>query len=271
MQIKTALIKYVSILIPFCIFCLQSFGQPDNLVLTNSAQKATCSNLVGTWRGLIDKDTVFFDVYKNREIIARVHKKKSRYFYQLRSEGGEQHIYINAIDTNRNVALDQLIRIKNDSVILIQDGNENWQTENDFTTRVFVRQKIFSQSNSNKKDTLTINGVKFQTFKKVIRNEYDSKDTVLEIYQLKNGKPILVVKHYLYRKGADAENEFEDIGTIQIKNDSFILKTHYLQKGNDPIPEWRKQIYTVTSSGQVLLLFDKSKAKNSTIWKNTDH
>jgi hypothetical protein len=85
---------------------------------------------------------------------------------------------------------------------------------------------------------------------------------------VQNGKRQYVLKHYLYRYGADAENEFIDIGTIQISNDSLILKTHFIQKGIDPIPEWRKQVYKATPTGKLLLLYDKCKQKNSKKWTN---
>ena len=129
---------------------------------------------------------------------------------------------------------------------------------------------LLSQTSFGQKDTISIKGVKFLTIKQAIRNDYNSKDTLLKIYRLENGKSVYVLKHYLYKFGADAENEFKDIGTIQIHNDSIILKTHYLQKGIDPIPEWRKRIYKVTTMGKLLLVFDKYKQKNSNIWIATD-
>jgi len=132
---------------------------------------------------------------------------------------------------------------------------------------------LFVQITFGQKDTIFINGSKFIAKKQTIKTEYDRRDTLLKLYRVDSGKAKYVLRHYLYKYGADAENEFEDIGTIQIRGDSLILKTHYLQKGRlrDPIPEWRKRIYRVTSSGELLLLYDKSKNWNSNKWTKTDY
>ena len=129
---------------------------------------------------------------------------------------------------------------------------------------------FLSQATFGQRDTISINGVKFLTVRQTLRNDYDTNDTLLKLYRLVNGTLRYVFKHYLYKYGADAENEYKDIGTIQIHADSIILKTHYLQKGIDPIPEWRKRIYKVTTTGKVILVFDKYKQKNSNIWTKTD-
>ena len=129
---------------------------------------------------------------------------------------------------------------------------------------------ILIQSSFGQRDTIFINGVKFLTTKQAIKNEYAKKDTLFKLYALKNRKAEYLLKHYLYRYGVDAENEFKDIGTIQIQTDSIILKTHFFQKGLDPIPEWRKRIYQVKASGKLILLFDKCKYKNSNKWIKTD-
>ncbi len=129
----------------------------------------------------------------------------------------------------------------------------------------FVSQLGFGQ-----KDTVSVNGVKFLTIRQTIKNDFGTKDTLLKLYRLDTPVPKYVLKHYLCRFGGDAENEFKDIGTIQIYGDSIILKTHYLQHGFDPIPEWRKRIYKVTGSGKLVLLFDKCKQKNSAVWTKTE-
>ena len=126
---------------------------------------------------------------------------------------------------------------------------------------------LFCQTVFGQTDTILIKGIKFLTTKQVVKTEY-GKDTLLKFYSLQNGKRQYLFSHYLYRYGADAENEFKDISTIQISNDSIILKTHYFQKGIDPIPEWREQIYKVTSVGKLLLLFDKCEQRNSKKWTN---
>ena len=114
--------------------------------------------------------------------------------------------------------------------------------------------------------TIVIKGIKFFTVREAIKTEYEKKDTLLKLYRLINGKRQYILQHYLYRTGADAENEFEDVGSIQISNDSIILKTHYFQKGTDPIPEWRKIIYRVTAAGKIRLLYNKCRYKNSQTW-----
>jgi hypothetical protein len=130
----------------------------------------------------------------------------------------------------------------------------------------FLALILFGHTVCGQRDTILINGMKFLTIKQTVKSEYNKKDTLLKFYGLQNGARQFLFEHYLYRYGADAENEFKDIGTIQISNDSIILKTHYFQKGNDPIPEWRKRIYKVTSAGKLSLVFDKCRQKNSKKW-----
>lgn len=127
---------------------------------------------------------------------------------------------------------------------------------------LFFLQQAFAQ-----RDTILINGIKFFTTKQVIKTEYEKKDTLLKLYRLDNGRAKYLLQHYLYRYGLDAENEFKDIGSMEIHSDSIILKTHYFQKRSDPIPEWRKQIYRVTASGKLLLLYNRCKQRNSSKWQ----
>ncbi len=136
----------------------------------------------------------------------------------------------------------------------------------------FISLKLFLlvQTSFGQKDTILINGTKFLTTKQAIKTEYDKKDTLLKFYALENGKRKYLLRHHLYRYGVDAENEFKDVGTMQIQGDSIILKTHYLQQKSDPIPEWRKRIYKVTASGKLRLLFDKCKYRDSNRWTKTD-
>ena len=131
-----------------------------------------------------------------------------------------------------------------------------------FLSLIFV-QTVFCQS-----DTVLINGVKFLTVKQTVKTEYEKKDTLLKLFSLKNGKRQYLFSHYLFQYGGDVENEFKNIGTIQFTSDSIILKTHTFQKGLllDPIPESRKQIYKVTTTGKLLLLYDKCRQRNSKTW-----
>ena len=122
------------------------------------------------------------------------------------------------------------------------------------TTNIFAQQKSF-----------IINGTSFITTKHSEKNEYNSKDYYFNIYKIRNGKKLFVAKHYIYQYGVDCNNVFKDIGTIEIKKDSLILKTHYIQKRHDPIPEWEKKIYKVNQNGEVVLIYE-STFQNG-VWK----
>jgi hypothetical protein len=101
-----------------------------------------------------------------------------------------------------------------------------------------------------------INAVQFLSTKQMEKNEYGSKDYYINIYKIVKGKKIFLVKHYTYQYGVVCNNVFKDIGTIEIKKDSLILKTHFTQKGHDPIPEWEKKIYSVKRNGEVVLVYN---------------
>ncbi len=111
----------------------------------------------------------------------------------------------------------------------------------------------------------TINSTSFITTKHSEKNEYNSKDHYLNIYKIVQGKKIFIAKHYTYQYAVDCNNVFKDIGTIEIKKDSLILKTHYTQKGHDPIPEWEKKIYKVNRNNNVV--FVCSSTFQNGIWK----
>ncbi len=115
-----------------------------------------------------------------------------------------------------------------------------------FCNNAFAQQKIF-----------TINKIKFITIKHAEKTMFNRKDKFVNIYYYQKEKRIFLCKFYTYQYGADCNNEFSDIGTIKIKNQNLILKTHFKQKRNDPIPEWEKTIYKVLKNGKVLLLYNK--------------
>jgi hypothetical protein len=104
--------------------------------------------------------------------------------------------------------------------------------------------------------TFEINGVQFISTKQSEKNEYGSTDYYLNIYKIVHGKKIFVAKHYTYQYAVDCNNVFKDIGTIEIKKDSLVLKTHFTQKGYDPIPEWENKIYCVNRNGKVVLVYN---------------
>jgi hypothetical protein len=116
-----------------------------------------------------------------------------------------------------------------------------------FTSMAFAQQKSF-----------IINGTSFITTKHSEKNEYDSKDYYLNIYKIVKGKKTFLFKHYTYQYAVDCNNVFKDIGTIEIKKDSLILKTHFTQKGHDPIPDWEKKIYKVNRNAELVLVYTNS-------------
>jgi WD40 repeat protein len=121
-------------------------------------------------------------------------------------------------------------------------------------------------------DTLVINNIKFISIKSTATSAVGSKDTLLKLYRLEGGKKKYLLTHNLFFKDADCDNVFTDVGSISVNKDSIIFLTHYLQskkKRPDPIPEWRKQIYRVSGTGKLSLIYDKSKKKGEA-WVKTD-
>jgi hypothetical protein len=117
---------------------------------------------------------------------------------------------------------------------------------------------IFCKSISAQQKSFVINNVKFITVPKKEKSEYNRTDKFVNIYYWQKGKRKFLCKFYTYQYGADCNNEFSDIGTIEIKNDSLILKTHFKQKRQDPIPDWEKTVYKVYKNGKVLLVYNKT-------------
>lgn len=131
---------------------------------------------------------------------------------------------------------------------------------------------LFFINGSAQKDTLVINGFKFVTVIKTEKNEFNVKDTLLKLYRVEDGKAKYLLTHYLYRFGADCNNEFTDIGTYEIQNDSIIFLTAFLQKtGIDPIPDFRKQIYKVGAGGKLALVYDKEQERYLGKWVDTNN
>lgn len=118
-------------------------------------------------------------------------------------------------------------------------------------------------------DTILVNGFKFVTVVKTEKNEFRDKgrDTLIKLYRMKYGKAKYLLTHYLYRFGADCNNEFTDIGTYKIQNDSIVFLTEFLQKtGMDPIPDRQKQIYKVGTGGKLTLIYNKQQERYSGEW-----
>lgn len=112
-------------------------------------------------------------------------------------------------------------------------------------------------------DNFTIRQTEFVTKKSIVKNDFDRKDTLLKIYRKENGEDKYLLTFYLYRRGEDCNNSYDDIGKMNIQGDSIIFTSRYLQKGNDPIPESRKRIFVVKDNGKLVLIYDKEKYKNS--------
>lgn len=122
-------------------------------------------------------------------------------------------------------------------------------------------------------DTITVNGFKFVTVVKTEKNEFVEKrrDTLIKLYRVENGKAKYLLTHYTYRFGADCNNEFTDIGTYKIQNDSIIFLTEFSQKtGMDPIPDRQKQIYKVGEGGKLLLIYNKQQDRFSGKWVDSN-
>ena len=135
---------------------------------------------------------------------------------------------------------------------------------------------LFEQISFGQTDTFSINNTRFQTSIKTKGNGIGTRDTLLVLYRLENGKRKYLLTHYLFAQDADCNNVVTDVGTMTIKNDSIVFTKHYLQtkKRRDPIPEWKKQVYKVTKTGKLILLYNKTKKRNSS-WiqaeYNDDH
>jgi hypothetical protein len=131
---------------------------------------------------------------------------------------------------------------------------------------------VFCFKSQGQNDTVIINGIKFLTVTKSVLNEYDGKDTVMEIYRIQNRVSKYLLKHYLYRYGADCNNEFTDKGAYAIQHDSLIFITKYFQKtGLDPIPKKRKQIYKVRIDGKLIKIYDKQQEAVTNKWTDTEN
>lgn len=98
-------------------------------------------------------------------------------------------------------------------------------------------------------------------------NEDDRlKDKTLLLYRMAHGKPHYLLKHTRYTKTGDCNNIFEDFGSYRIAGNRLIFTTHTVQRGFDPIPEWREEVYEVRGTGQLIHLYDRSKFRHEG-WK----
>ena len=119
---------------------------------------------------------------------------------------------------------------------------------------LFIAASAFAQ-----RDTIVIGKNKFLAIRSAEKTEYDCKDTLLKLYRINNGRREYLLTHYLYQYGADCNNVFKDYGSMKVSGDSIILYTRCTQKGFDPIPQATKQIYKVSNTGKLSLVYDKKK------------
>lgn len=132
---------------------------------------------------------------------------------------------------------------------------------NTFIFLILISNCVFAQSKK-----ISVNGHSFLISIELIKNEWNTTDTLCKLFRPHDNK--FVLSFYKFKdNGGDCNNLFWYKESYAIKNDSLIFLTHYFQKtGLDPIPEWRKQIYTVSISGKLQLVFDKRKYRNQQTW-----
>lgn len=98
-----------------------------------------------------------------------------------------------------------------------------------------------------------------------------SRDTVVKLYRLDSlGRSKYLLTHTIFQFSGDCNNIFEDKGSYQIEGDKIIFHTVYWQRGNDPIPTNRKQIYLVKSDGRLIEIYDKQLVPWADGWVNTN-
>lgn len=127
-----------------------------------------------------------------------------------------------------------------------------------FAWFLFIVLCFFVDNAYSQTDTLVINSTKFITAVKTVRNEYGHTDTVMTVYRLEGVLKKYLLNHYLHKRTNDCNNEFTDKGEYYIQGNTIVFIEKYFQKGFDPIPSSRKQIYEVNGNGKLHLIFDKT-------------
>lgn len=117
-------------------------------------------------------------------------------------------------------------------------------------------------------ERIVIDRHSFTIVTSVVGNEWNSTDTLKTLYRIKEGQKERILDFYPYMdEGSDCNNRFWSKESFEVMDDSIQFLTHYFQEtGIDPIPEWRKQIYTVNDQGQLNLIYDYYKYYNSNDW-----
>jgi hypothetical protein len=101
---------------------------------------------------------------------------------------------------------------------------------------------------------------KFEIRNSVVSNEWNSNDTVSKLYRISEFDTTYLLQFYIFQDvGGDCNNRYWNREKLIIEEDRIIFSTHFFQKDgiHDPIPEWRKQIYQVDTTGALNLVYDK--------------
>lgn len=130
---------------------------------------------------------------------------------------------------------------------------------------------LFLVSNSwGQRDTFMVNNTCFIIVTKTQWRE-GSRDTVALLYRQDSaGQTKYLLTHTIFSTGSDCNNIFEDHGSYQTEDDKIIFITDYWQRGSDPIPSKRKQIYQVKKDGKLIEIYDKQLVPWEDGWINTN-
>lgn len=114
---------------------------------------------------------------------------------------------------------------------------------------------------------LSLGNIRFRAVKQVKPNDSGSKDTLITLYRLGTGKPVLALSHALYSYGADCNNAVTEHSSMHIEGDSLIFTTHISQKtGLDPIPCLQREAYLPDGKGTLRKVYDGVKYESSGQW-----
>lgn len=114
---------------------------------------------------------------------------------------------------------------------------------------------------------LSLGNTRFRAVKQVKPNDSGSKDTLVTLYRLGIGKPVLVLSHTIYSYGADCNNAVTERSSMHIEGDSLIFTTRISQKtGLDPIPCLQREAYVPNNKGTLRKVYDAVKYEGSGPW-----
>ena len=107
---------------------------------------------------------------------------------------------------------------------------------------------------------------------KTVKNEWETKDIMKDIYIKQNGIEKRVLSYFAYKdEGGDCNNLFWYKEWLKVKDNTIIITTHHFQKtGLDPITEWEKKTFTVSKNGEIELTDQLFKKYGSNEWKESE-